>query len=156
MSSNGGRNGRFRAIPVRTGAAVADRLSWPLSHWSRRRFARAGIRLEPEVSFQGGDGYLFFGTPEVTFAKFFGGTKWSPGIGQFGIWPLVTSTLVTSAIAMLVSLPLGLSAALYLAEYASPRARATLKPVLEILAGIPTVVYGYFALLFMTPLLQNA
>jgi phosphate transport system permease protein len=66
----------------------------------------------------------------------------------------VVSTLVTSLIAMLVSLPLGLSAALYLSEYASPRARATLKPILEILAGIPTVVYGYFALLFMTPLLQ--
>ena len=103
----------------------------------------------------GKEAWLFFGTPEVTFAKFFGGTKWSPGIGQFGIWPLVTSTLVTSAIAMLVALPLGLSAALYLSEYASPRARATLKPILEILAGIPTVVYGYFALLFMTPLLQK-
>lgn len=103
----------------------------------------------------GKEAWLFFGSPDVTFAKFFGGTKWSPGIGQFGIWPLVTSTLVTSAIAMLVSLPLGLSAALYLSEYASPRARATLKPILEILAGIPTVVYGYFALLFMTPLLQK-
>lgn len=103
----------------------------------------------------GKEAWLFFGSPDVTFAKFFGGTKWQPGIGQFGIWPLVTSTLVTSAIAMLVSLPLGLSAALYLSEYASSRARATLKPILEILAGIPTVVYGYFALLFMTPLLQK-
>lgn len=103
----------------------------------------------------GKEAWLFFGDPEVTFAKFFGGTKWQPGIGQFGIWPLVTSTLVTSAIAMLVSLPLGLSAALYLSEYASPRARSALKPILEILAGIPTVVYGYFALLFMTPLLQK-
>lgn len=103
----------------------------------------------------GKEAWLFFGNPEVTLVKFFGGTKWSPGIGHFGIWPLVTSTLVTSAIAMLVSLPLGLSAALYLSEYASPRARSTLKPVLEILAGIPTVVYGYFALLFMTPLLQK-
>lgn len=103
----------------------------------------------------GKEAWLFFGDPEVTLVKFFGGTKWSPGIGHFGIWPLVTSTLVTSAIAMLVSLPLGLSAALYLSEYASPRARSTLKPVLEILAGIPTVVYGYFALLFITPLLQK-
>ena len=103
----------------------------------------------------GKEAWLFFGSPDVTFAKFFGGTKWSPGIGQFGIWPLVTSTLVTSGIAMLVSLPLGLSAALYLSEYASPRARSALKPILEILAGIPTVVYGYFALLFMTPLLQK-
>ncbi len=103
----------------------------------------------------GKEAWLFFGSPEVTFAKFFGGTKWQPGIGQFGIWPLVTSTLVTSSIAMLVSLPLGLSAALFLSEYASPKTRSALKPILEILAGIPTVVYGYFALLFMTPLLQN-
>lgn len=103
----------------------------------------------------GKEAWLFFGTPEVTLAKFFGGTKWQPGIGQFGIWPLVTSTLTTSLIAMFVSLPLGLSAALYLSEYASPRARSALKPILEILAGIPTVVYGYFALLFMTPLLQK-
>jgi len=103
----------------------------------------------------GKEAWLFFGDPEVTFAKFLGGTKWQPGIGQFGIWPLVTSTLITSFIAMLISLPLGLAIALFLSEYASPKARSTLKPILEILAGIPTVVYGYFALLFMTPLLQR-
>jgi phosphate transport system permease protein len=103
----------------------------------------------------GREAWLFFGSPEVTLSKFLGTTKWQPGIGQFGIWPLVTSTLITSLIAMFVSLPLGLSAALYLSEYASPRARSALKPILEILAGIPTVVYGYFALLFMTPLLQK-
>jgi phosphate transport system permease protein len=103
----------------------------------------------------GKEAWLFFGSADVTLAKFFGGTKWQPGIGQFGIWPLVTSTLITSLIAMCVSLPLGLAAAVYLSEYASPGARATLKPMLEILAGIPTVVYGYFALLFMTPLLQK-
>lgn len=103
----------------------------------------------------GKEAWLFFGDPNVTFAKFFGSTDWHPEAGNFGIWPLVTSTLITSLIAMLVSLPLGLSAALYLSEYASLRARSTLKPILEILAGIPTVVYGYFALLFMTPLLQS-
>ncbi len=103
----------------------------------------------------GKEALLFFGNPDVTFAKFFGTTTWQPGIGHFGIWPLVTSTLVTSFIAIFVSLPLGLAAALFLSEYASPKARATLKPILEILAGIPTVVYGYFALLFMTPLLQS-
>jgi phosphate transport system permease protein len=103
----------------------------------------------------GKEAWLFFGNPDVTFAKFFGTTVWQPEAGKFGIWSLVTSTLITSLIAMLVSLPLGLSAALYLSEYASPRSRATLKPILEILAGIPTVVYGYFALLFMTPLLQS-
>ncbi len=103
----------------------------------------------------GKEAWLFFGNPDVTLAKFFGTTEWSPGIGKYGIWPLVTATLITSAIAICVSLPLGLAAALYLSEYASPKARSTLKPILEILAGIPTVVYGYFALLFMTPLLQN-
>jgi phosphate transport system permease protein len=102
----------------------------------------------------GKEALLFFNNPDVTFAKFFGTTQWQPGIGLFGIWPLVTSTLITSFIAIFVSLPLGLAAALFLSEYASPKARATLKPILEVLAGIPTVVYGYFALLFMTPLLQ--
>jgi phosphate transport system permease protein len=103
----------------------------------------------------GKEAWLFFGDPEVTFAKFFVTTEWSPGIGKFGIWPLVSSTLITSFIAICVSLPLGLAAALFLSEYASLKARSALKPILEILAGIPTVVYGYFALLFMTPLLQK-
>ncbi len=103
----------------------------------------------------GEEALLFFSAPEVTLAEFFGTTKWVPAIGEFGIWALVSATLTTSAIAMLVSLPLGLSAAIYLSEYASPKARAILKPVLEVLAGIPTVVYGYFALLFVTPILQK-
>ena len=92
---------------------------------------------------------------KVSLVEFVTGTKWNPQIGQFGIWPLVTATLVTSLMAMLVALPLGLSVAIYLSEYASPQARSILKPILEILAGIPTVVYGYFALTFMTPLLRS-
>ena len=103
----------------------------------------------------GKEAMLFFGNPDVTFAKFFGATKWQPGIGQYGIWALVSATLTTSLIAILVSLPLGLASALYLSEYASPKAHGILKPILEILAGIPTVVYGYFALLFVTPILKN-
>jgi phosphate transport system permease protein len=91
----------------------------------------------------------------VSLVEFFTGTNWNPQIGQFGIWPLVTATLMTSLIAMVVALPLGLCAAIYLSEYASPRARGILKPVLEILSGIPTVVYGYFALTFMTQLLRK-
>jgi phosphate transport system permease protein len=91
----------------------------------------------------------------VSLVEFFTGTKWSPQIGQFGILPLVTATLITSVIAMLVALPLGLGVAVYLSEYASERARRTLKPILEVLSGIPTVVYGYFALTFMTPLLRG-
>ncbi|MEO6063468.1 MAG: phosphate ABC transporter permease subunit PstC, partial [Thermoflexales bacterium] len=81
-------------------------------------------------------------------------TRWSPNIGQFGILPLVTATLTTTVIGLLVAIPLGLAAAIYLSEYATARARAVLKPILEVLAGIPTVVYGYFALTFMTPLLR--
>ncbi len=92
---------------------------------------------------------------KVSLVEFATGTKWNPQIGHFGIWPLVTATLMTSLAAMVVALPLGLSAAIYLSEYASPRARGILKPVLEVLAGIPTVVYGYFALTFMTPLLRT-
>lgn len=103
----------------------------------------------------GKEALLFFNNPDVTLAKFFGTTEWQPGIGKYGIWPLVTSTLVTSFIAMLIALPLGLAAALYLSEYASPKVRSILKPILEILAGIPTVVYGFFALLFVTPILQS-
>lgn len=99
--------------------------------------------------------WLFFRKPEVSLVEFFTGTEWIPAIGQFGIWPLVTATLMVSTIAMVVALPLGLATAIYLSEYASPRRRNTLKPVLEVLAGIPTVVYGYFALTFMTPLLRT-
>src|SRR5574341_932055 len=85
---------------------------------------------------------------EVTFAQFFLDTQWTPVFvdKHFGIWPLVAGTALTSAVALIVSLPLGLLSAIYLSEYASPRVRSTLKPLLEILAGIPTVVYGYFAL----------
>jgi len=90
-----------------------------------------------------------------TLGEFFTKTSWIPAIGEFGVIPLINATLMTSTIAMLVALPLGIGAAIYLSEYASPRVRSTLKPLLEVLAGIPTVVYGYFALTFMTPLLRG-
>ncbi|MCE7860397.1 MAG: phosphate ABC transporter permease subunit PstC [Chloroflexi bacterium CFX2] len=102
----------------------------------------------------GKEALLFFVDPDVTLVKFFTTTRWQPGIGQYGIVALVSATLTTSFIAILISLPLGLASAIYLSEYASPKARGILKPVLEILAGIPTVVYGYFALLFVTPILK--
>jgi phosphate transport system permease protein len=98
---------------------------------------------------------LFFLEPEVSLVEFLTGTSWQPMIGEFGIIPLVSATLMTTFIAMLVALPLGIMVAIYLSEYASPKARGTLKPILEILAGIPTVVYGYFALTFITPLLRS-
>jgi phosphate transport system permease protein len=82
------------------------------------------------------------------------GTTWLPSIGKYGVLPLITATLITTFFAILVALPLGLFAAIYLSEYASARTRGVLKPLLEILAGIPSVVYGFFALTFMTPLLR--
>jgi len=92
---------------------------------------------------------------QVTLREFLGKTDWNPQIGRFGIWSLVNATMMTSVIALAVALPLGLSVAIYLSEYATERARATLKPILEVLSGVPTVVYGYFALTFMTPLLRS-
>ena len=93
----------------------------------------------------------------VSLGEFLGDTKWTPLFvdKHFGIWPLVCGTLLTSAIAILVALPLGLLAAIYLSEFASSRARRLLKPTLELLAGVPTLVYGYFALVFITPILQK-
>jgi phosphate transport system permease protein len=94
---------------------------------------------------------------EVPISEFLFGTVWTPLFfdRHFGVLPLVTGTLLASAIAMIVALPAGLLTAIYLSEYATSRVRRVLRPVLEILAGVPTVVYGYFALLFVTPLLQQ-
>jgi phosphate transport system permease protein len=103
----------------------------------------------------GKEALLFFQMPEVSILQSLTTVEWKPQIGKFGIWPLVTSTFLTSMIAMAIAIPLGLAVAIYLSEYASPKVRKTLKPVLEILAGIPTIVYGFFALTFMTPLLRS-
>lgn len=97
----------------------------------------------------------FFG--EVSIIDFLTDTQWTPLFAEkhFGILPLFAGTFLTTFIAMAVSLPIGLISAIYLSEYASDRVRTTIKPFLEILAAVPTVVYGYFALLFVTPLLQK-
>jgi phosphate transport system permease protein len=97
------------------------------------------------------------GQPLALVREFFTETTWSPLFAtmQFGVLPLVAGTLLTSFIALVVGVPIGLLAATFLSEFASARTRARLKPILEILAGVPTVVYGYFALTFVTPLLQN-
>ncbi|MEO0248134.1 MAG: phosphate ABC transporter permease subunit PstC [candidate division WOR-3 bacterium] len=94
---------------------------------------------------------------EVSILEFFTGTRWTPLFDpqHFGVLPLVGGTFLTAAIAILVALPIGLASAIYLSEYAKDSVRRVLKPLLEILAGVPTVVYGYFALTFVTPLLQN-
>ena len=97
----------------------------------------------------------FFG--EVSFIEFITGTRWTPLFASkhFGVLALVSATLLTAILAMVVALPLGLLSAIFLSEYSPERVRRVVKPVLEVLAGIPTVVYGYFALLFVTPILQS-
>lgn len=94
---------------------------------------------------------------EVPLTSFLFGTEWTPLFFEkhFGVLPLVAGTLLASAIAMVVALPAGLLIAIYLSEYAKPVVRRVVRPVLEVLAGVPTVVYGYFALQFVTPLLQQ-
>jgi phosphate transport system permease protein len=104
----------------------------------------------------GKEALLFFQMPEVNLLATLTTTEWKPHIGKFGIWPLLNSTLMTTAIAMAIAIPLGMSVAIYLSEYAKPKVRSLLKPILEVLAGIPTIVYGYFALTFMTPLLRES
>jgi phosphate transport system permease protein len=102
-----------------------------------------------------GESLLFFS--QVSPVRFFTEREWTPlfSIKRFGIWPLMCGTFLTSAIALLVATPLGLIIAVYLSEYARPHVRRWVKPLLEFLAGVPTVVYGYFALLFVTPLLRR-
>lgn len=94
---------------------------------------------------------------QVSIGEFFSGTEWRPEAtpGQFGIWPLLAGTLVITVGAGLVAIPLGLLSAIYLSEYAHPRVRSILKPALELLAGIPTVVYGFLALTLITPALKH-
>ncbi|HLM92720.1 MAG TPA: hypothetical protein VK273_02800, partial [Gaiellaceae bacterium] len=90
---------------------------------------------------------------EVSFWDYITGTEWAPLFLQqsFGVIPLIVGTISVTLWASLIAIPLGLGSAIFLSEYARPRVRATLKPALELLAGIPTVVYGYFALTWVTP-----
>ncbi|HEX6113936.1 MAG TPA: phosphate ABC transporter permease subunit PstC [Geminicoccaceae bacterium] len=98
---------------------------------------------------------VFFG--HVSIVDFLTDTQWTPLFAnpRYGILPLLSGTLVIAGIALLVAIPAGTALAIYLSEYAPPKVRETIKPLLELLAGVPTVVYGYFALLFVTPLLRN-
>ena len=93
---------------------------------------------------------------EVPLVDFLTGTKWSPIISQsYGVLPLVSGTLIVTVCSAAIALPVGLAAAIYLSEYASERARSILKPALEILAGVPTVIYGYMAYVYVTPLVDT-
>ncbi len=101
------------------------------------------------------ESWLFF--QQVSIFEFLTATEWSPLFAEprYGILPLLSGTIVTSAIALFVAIPLGTIAAIYLSEFAESKVREVVKPLLELLAAIPTVVYGYFALLFVTPFLQE-
>ena len=104
-----------------------------------------------------GETIPFFAYKAVPVGGFFTSSEWSPlfSAPQFGVRPLVQATLLISAIALLVAIPLGIGTAAFLSEYASPRVRAAIKPTLELLAGVPTVVFGYFALTYFTPTVLN-
>lgn len=94
----------------------------------------------------------------VSVSDFLFGTTWLPFSNSeqlFGIWPLIIGTLKITVIAVIVAVPIGISAAIYLSEFASEPVRRTIKPILEVLAGVPTIVYGFFALTFVTPVLQS-
>ncbi len=99
----------------------------------------------------------FFQRPEITLREFFTTTNWSPTFAdpKFGVLPLVNGTLIITVGSLFIAAPLGILTAIYLTQYASKKARSILKPVLELLAGIPTVVYGYFGLFHITPLLRQ-
>ncbi len=136
-----------------------------LWQWSERSietvvFVSAFLTVAVTVSIVvvlGQETWRFFRDEQVTVWQFFTGTRWAPlagGTRYFGIWPLLCGTLMVTVVAMAIALPLGLVTAVYLSEYASEKLRGVLKPTLELLAGIPTVVYGFFALTAITPFLK--
>ncbi len=102
----------------------------------------------------GKDALLFFINDDVSIREFLTSTKWQPAIGNVGVLPLITATFVTSFIALLVATPLSILVAIYLSEFSSEKVRGFLKPLLELLASIPSVVYGFFAVTFVTPVLK--
>lgn len=150
--TKGGANNRVPQTSLRRKFRAGETLVQALLFFSGffSIFTTIGIVYE-----LGKESLLFFQMPEVNLWQVITGTEWQPHVGKFGIWPLLNSTLLTSTVAMLIAIPLGLAVAVYLSEYASPKVRGFLKPILEVLAGIPTIVYGYFALMFMTPLLRS-
>lgn len=138
-------------------------LDRPATRVWRERVVEAGLLLCGVISILTtlgivvvlvGESVSFFRA--VPILEFVTGTEWQPLIGDsFGVLPLVNGTVMIAVLSSLVALPVGLATAVYLAEYASDRIRKVVKPALEVLAGIPTVVYGYFALTFITPLLRD-
>lgn len=107
------------------------------------------------IAILGKEAFAFFS--KVSPLEFYAGTNWAPTFrpASFGVLPLAAGTLMITAGACIVAVPLGLLSAIYLSEYAHPRVRRALKPALEILAGVPTIVYGYFGLFVITPMLRK-
>ena len=142
----------FSSPHRRRGAAIRERVAHAVF------LACALVSIVTTVAIVGTllvESFGFFG--EVSVWEFVTGTRWSPILKprSYGVLPLVMGTTLVAAVALAVAVPAGLGIAIYLSEYAHERVRQALKPVLEVLAGIPTVVYGYFALTFVTPQLQR-
>jgi len=117
------------------------------------------ILAQQAAGFFGGDIHDVQGRlADVSIADFLLELKWNPLQGSdkhFGIWPLIVGTFQVTIVAMLLAIPLGLMVAIWLSEFASPKVRSFMKPLIEVIAGVPTVVFGYFALTFLTPVLQD-
>lgn len=137
--------------------APAFRISEWLIEWALFASAFLSIGITIAIAWIVFSGtYQFFSDPAVSVKYFFTGTEWTAGFedAKYSILPLLTGTIMVAVIAAVLALPIGLISAIYLSEYASKPIRLLLKPTLELLAGIPTVVYGYFAVFAITPLLQ--
>ncbi|MSR48932.1 MAG: phosphate ABC transporter permease subunit PstC [Planctomycetaceae bacterium] len=137
--------------------APAFRISEWLIEWALFASAFLSIGITIAIAWIVFSGtYQFFSDPTVSIKYFFTGTEWTAGFedAKYSILPLLTGTIMVAVIAAVLALPIGLISAIYLSEYASKPIRLLLKPTLELLAGIPTVVYGYFAVFAITPLLQ--
>jgi len=137
--------------------APAFRISEWLIEWALFASAFLSIGITIAIAWIVFSGtYQFFSDPTVSIKYFFTGTAWTAGFedAKYSILPLLTGTIMVAVIAAVLALPIGLISAIYLSEYASKPIRLLLKPTLELLAGIPTVVYGYFAVFAITPLLQ--
>ena len=137
--------------------APAFRISEWLIEWALFASAFLSIGITVAIAWIVFSGtYQFFSDPTVSIKYFFTGTEWTAGFedAKYSILPLLTGTIMVAVIAAVLALPMGLISAIYLSEYANKPIRLLLKPTLELLAGIPTVVYGYFAVFAITPMLQ--
>jgi phosphate transport system permease protein len=153
----------MRAFPGTLPTVISERLSKKFSRNLKERAIEAALFFAAFVSVLTTAGIVYVLLKEsvlffthVPIWDFLTDTQWTPLFddAHFGIMVLLSGTITSSFVALAVAIPLGTTIAIYLSEFASPRAREIAKPVLELLSGVPTIVYGYFALLFVTPILQ--